>query len=1087
MKKILALAALYFCVGWCFGQSTLVTATVTDSNGQTWNNGSYNIYFIPPPNNHATPQWQGADLPDSQKSFVGSLSPTGGLSLGLPSSTAITPAGSIWAFTICPNASSQCGTLRTPVTGGTVDISSALTAIIPPVNVSAPLVPRAYSDAEVSAPPPGQGGLYLNVTSNQPRYWDGAAWHPIGGSGSGTVNPGNPNCPFSFYPSIASVVSPGGVTVDCATQSSVTIPKGLFVNTDTYSNPHIVGSFTQQIPTYLYNNNNGFAGTPAFFATSQEDLRVNGTAQFPLFGINSTMGGDWSSKFTHVYINSPLDGGGYTNKYVQANSDGDTVMKTQYAISHGIRVGFEEGLEDDCRCFSGFNMNSFGGPATFLGNDPVGRAKIQVAVGPTYGAGDAGVDNTLINLSKVRAPTGNITGVTPYSDPKFVTVSVDSTLNTSLSSFMTGGFHSASVVAGADGQKYNASCPSIVIGSYPTNTSPYFTNWVGAGGLTTAQCITVSGDTSTLTNGSSIGIWGNVGNWEITTVMTKVDATHLIVPLNYPHDAGELITWGAGVGYGLSSPSSTIPARLLDMAINFQYGDLHLTDPIVGFDSTTNKVILWADATVSTAEVKLNIYGGTTPLVSGVYTPTVVGGVVTAVASNANNYISAVGISTILIYFPPPTLTLGGSFACAVPPVFNFTRTGTGGYTYQLNVTSGGSGCPPDLSITPQATYANPALIYPITRLYRVQDPITKRDDTGYVLADVLAHPGDWVNGDTVETVPNPSQYVSGNQQHGASPFVRNSGRFGTAKTNGFIYPQDGIDLEYQTNQTPWWYYYGDSTTNYLPSSVPAKAYYAVGIPPVNKGVGGAYSGGIFFRTPPILGQANTQGGYLFKVSCQQEGADGAASDPLVPPPCLRPVNPIFPKFTFLEVTNNIIDTTFSVDLKNPAGPTWDFTNRLTNGGVTLCKSSGVDCPTSLDYTMKVSAVGTFVSGGHYYLGDPPAIIDGSVSSISGVGFRVPKTCSIDHIYTSENVATGAAPTGPGSDNVQFTLYNVTTATILVMDNFSWDPAGQNSHLNTTGGIPVSTGDILRIQLDTPTWTTAPTGTIAFSAEVYCK
>ena len=52
IKRILFAATAWALLAFCtFGQSTLVSATVTDSSGQAWLSGSYKFTFYPSPSN----------------------------------------------------------------------------------------------------------------------------------------------------------------------------------------------------------------------------------------------------------------------------------------------------------------------------------------------------------------------------------------------------------------------------------------------------------------------------------------------------------------------------------------------------------------------------------------------------------------------------------------------------------------------------------------------------------------------------------------------------------------------------------------------------------------------------------------------------------------------------------------------------------------------------------------------------------------------------------------------------------------------------------------------------------------------------
>jgi hypothetical protein len=113
--------------------------------------------------------WNGAPF-SSSSTFPQnplSLDGTGSFSgLSIPSNTAIAPAGSQWAVTVCPAATVQtCFTKLLTISGTTQSISSQ---IVPPsvvVNLTVPLLgARAYTDAEITGA--AAGTSYLNVTDN---------------------------------------------------------------------------------------------------------------------------------------------------------------------------------------------------------------------------------------------------------------------------------------------------------------------------------------------------------------------------------------------------------------------------------------------------------------------------------------------------------------------------------------------------------------------------------------------------------------------------------------------------------------------------------------------------------------------------------------------------------------------------------------------------------------------------------------------------------------------------------------------------------------------------------------------------------
>lgn len=168
-----------------WGQSTTVSATVVDSSSQAWSGGTYTISFRPVPNQPGPYLWNGSPLTTTQ--FTGTMNGSGVFSVSIPSSSSITPSGSQWTFTICPSAASPCGAVSLPISGSSEDISTQITAVLPPVHTFPTPMGYAYADSQVQQLP-GLGQSYFNTTQKVPKYWDGSAWQTYG-SGNGTIQP----------------------------------------------------------------------------------------------------------------------------------------------------------------------------------------------------------------------------------------------------------------------------------------------------------------------------------------------------------------------------------------------------------------------------------------------------------------------------------------------------------------------------------------------------------------------------------------------------------------------------------------------------------------------------------------------------------------------------------------------------------------------------------------------------------------------------------------------------------------------------------------------------------------------------------
>lgn len=185
-----------FLTAACFAQTTAVTATLTDSDSQTWNNGSYVITFVPAYGVPGPYTWNGGH--DFTRQFRGSLNGSGVLSVSIPDSSYINPSGSKWEFTLCPYASFSCSQITIPVTGASVDLSATLSAALTAPRFGAGPNAYGYLDIEVGTPaaPLLPGAQYFNVVSLTERCWNTSIWQNCGGGGGG--GGGLPNYAVSF-------------------------------------------------------------------------------------------------------------------------------------------------------------------------------------------------------------------------------------------------------------------------------------------------------------------------------------------------------------------------------------------------------------------------------------------------------------------------------------------------------------------------------------------------------------------------------------------------------------------------------------------------------------------------------------------------------------------------------------------------------------------------------------------------------------------------------------------------------------------------------------------------------------------------
>lgn len=175
-------------------QTTAVSATITDSDGQTWNNGTFTVIFIPKAGAPGPYIYNGSPMTNAQKGpYMGTMNGSGSMSVSLPDNSFITPSGSQWQFTLCPNSSGGCSQVTTAVSGATFNATTLFST-----NVTAPRFPATgpgqygYSDVEVTTVP-GPGGYYFQVGTNVLRFWNGSAFTTQPNSGGSNTWTGTNN------------------------------------------------------------------------------------------------------------------------------------------------------------------------------------------------------------------------------------------------------------------------------------------------------------------------------------------------------------------------------------------------------------------------------------------------------------------------------------------------------------------------------------------------------------------------------------------------------------------------------------------------------------------------------------------------------------------------------------------------------------------------------------------------------------------------------------------------------------------------------------------------------------------------------
>jgi len=297
-------SALILC-GCPAAEATTVTGTFQDPNGQTINNGSVTAVLVGPNGSTQGPFYvNGTPLTPSQTTVITSLNSSGAYSDTLTSNTTISPAGSLWQFSVCPASSSPCtGGIRITITGASQSISTEINASLAAIVVTPMPQNRAYADSEILNP--YTGSFYWNLTNNVTRVYYSAAWHDWAGGGSSIQLQTNSvdNASQSILNLINSVTNAAGLTatftnttagtvkveiggVLLATnggtgQSTVTQGDILYGGTNSWSKLAKSASATR------YLSNTGTSNDPAW---AQVNLANGVTGNLPVTNLNSGTG-----------------------------------------------------------------------------------------------------------------------------------------------------------------------------------------------------------------------------------------------------------------------------------------------------------------------------------------------------------------------------------------------------------------------------------------------------------------------------------------------------------------------------------------------------------------------------------------------------------------------------------------------------------------------------------------------------------------------------------------------------------------------------------------------------------------------------
>jgi hypothetical protein len=731
-----------------------------------------------------------------------------------------------------------------------------------------------------------------------------------------------------------------------------------------------------------------------------------------------------------IVTQTPYQIGGGEVLNIDQHASDDAVGSNHNVNCVGVSNRFNEGCEP-LRWFYQFSEIPFGGTIASASADSLGNPIYQITQTSGYSVASSGEQRIIYNHQGASAPAGDIVGVNlNYTDAggkiRFpeITVSADHGLGTSTITTLIGG---------ADYKEYDTSggtCPYPVIAStWPGNIDPYSSPGVvdGSATKTQHQCLEVA-SLSGLSTGDRISLWDIGVNYENTIIQgTYTSAGHFYIKANLqrPHLPATLVVKGGGTGWGWQG--------------QVDYAKTKYLWPIVATLDSTH-ILLWAGSDVTDGP-KLNsyVYPRTTPVTPLTVTPTVVGGVVTGITTNASDY-SLPGTLTLTKFFPRPDLTLGGG-SCGVPPTFTWQFAPSQG-RYTPVLATGGSTCPPGLTITAQSYYANPYYVWPVTRTARVIDPTlwatldknsTKAQrlapsTSGYIVTDPWPATAAGV-GNTLEIAPNFNR-VMGSQV--TMEMEEAASRKNTSDTwSAHVTSADPVRAA--INDAPAYLFIGRARNNYMagPASAPACPDIddnnpTAGLchsptdnqffPGPSWGGFGIQSRGYYLNFPPVFDTSGSALGASLYVDCAADPAH-----PMIWHPCQRGIASRyyshFDKFSGSGMIYDQTDKSYTAsgDIRSVQG---GFTAVDEAPGYQITKRTGGSTHWSRMFDAPFTSFGSdlgqsdnTVSAGQYSAG---VIAAGTGTPIAPLLFNVGTTGSTTYTYViTALTANGESVPGP--------------------------------------------------------------------------
>jgi len=278
MKKLLALLGTLLWMGSVsFAQNTTVSGTVVDADGTTWANGTIAVQFVPNPSQPNIGIYNINGIPLSTAVMTqGPVSLGGGgtFSLSVYQNAVVTPGGSTWQYTICPNASAKCGVFTVAAVGSTQNLTASIPALIPVPRFLTVAGAYGYADIETINQQP-VGGTYWNTSASCQKYYNSLSWNCVGTVGGAVI----------AVTASAPIVSSGGTTPNITCTTANTSTTGCISSTDWNT----------------FNNKQTSLGFTPYNATNPAGYITNSVTTLPSLSISNTQVSGLGTASTHPY------------------------------------------------------------------------------------------------------------------------------------------------------------------------------------------------------------------------------------------------------------------------------------------------------------------------------------------------------------------------------------------------------------------------------------------------------------------------------------------------------------------------------------------------------------------------------------------------------------------------------------------------------------------------------------------------------------------------------------------------------------------------------------------------------------------